>query len=91
MIRALVTGGASPLGEAICRHLAAAGHHVTVHAYRNGGRAAALAAELGGAAMTCDIADVSATAAALAPCWRPGRCRYWCTTPASTTTCRWPA
>ncbi len=66
MIRALVTGGASPLGEAICRHLAAAGHHVTVHAHRNGGRAAALAAELGGAAMTCDIADVSATAAALA-------------------------
>ncbi len=46
MRRALVTGGASPLGEAICRRLAADGLHVIVHAHANRARAAALAAEL---------------------------------------------
>ena len=65
MRRALVTGGASPLGEAICRRLAADGMHVIVHANSNRARAEALAAELGGEAIGCDITDVSATAAAL--------------------------
>ena len=65
-MRALVTGGASPLGEAICRQLAADGHHVTVHAHTNAARALALATELDGTAVTCDIADVAATQAALA-------------------------
>ena len=67
MRRALVTGGASPLGAAICRRLAADGLHVTVHAHANLPRAEALAAELGGAAFACDITDVPATEAALAP------------------------
>ena len=67
MKRALVTGGASPLGEAICRRLAADGLHVVVHAHANRARADALAAELGGEAIGCDITDVAATAAALAP------------------------
>ena len=67
MKRALVTGGASPLGEAICRQLAADGLHVIVHAHASRARAEALAAELGGTAIGCDITDVPATAAALVP------------------------
>lgn len=35
MKRALVTGGSGAIGTAICRELAAAGHHVLVHAHRN--------------------------------------------------------
>jgi 3-oxoacyl-[acyl-carrier protein] reductase len=65
--RALVTGGASPLGEAICRRLAADGLHVVVHAHSNAARAAALADEIHGEAITCDMTDVTATAAALVP------------------------
>ena len=72
MKRALVTGGASPLGEAICRQLAADGLHVVVHAHANAGRAVALAAELGGEAIACDITDIAATAAALAPVLEQG-------------------
>ncbi len=67
MRRALVTGGASPLGEAICRRLAADGCRVVVHAHASADRAGLLAAELGGDAVTCDITDVNATAEALAP------------------------
>ena len=67
MKRALVTGGASPLGEAMCRRLAADGHHVIVHAHANPARAEALAASIDGTAITCDITDVAATAAALIP------------------------
>ncbi len=65
MIRALVTGGASPLGEAICRRLAADGFFVHVHAHASVARAEALAAEIGGAAFGCDLADFDATAAAM--------------------------
>ena len=67
MRRALVTGGASPLGEAICRQLAADGMHVIVHANTNRARADAIAAEVRGEAIGCDITDVTATAAALTP------------------------
>jgi 3-oxoacyl-[acyl-carrier protein] reductase len=67
MRRALVTGGASPLGEAICRRLAADGLHVVVHANIAHARAAAIAAEIGGEAITCDITNVAATEAAITP------------------------
>ena len=46
MRRALVTGGASPLGAAICRRLAADGVHVFIHAHAGLARAEELAAEL---------------------------------------------
>lgn len=63
--RALVTGGASPIGAAICRQLAAEGHEVLVHAHGNLARAEALAAEIGGRAFACDLTDIPATAAAM--------------------------
>ena len=67
--RALVTGGASPLGAAICRRLAADGHEVVVHAHAALARAEALATEIGAAggrasALGCDLTDIPATAAA---------------------------
>ena len=40
MKRALVTGGSGGIGAAICRRLAASGHHVIVHANRSGEKAA---------------------------------------------------
>ena len=67
MRRALVTGGASPIGAAICRALAAQGAHVTIHANANLAGARALADELGWAAIGFDITDHAATAAALEP------------------------
>lgn len=72
MIRALVTGGASPLGEAICRRLAADGMAVIVHANAGAARAEALAAAIraeGGHAesLVCDVTDTAATEAALRP------------------------
>ena len=67
MKRALVTGGASPIGEAICRRLAADGLHVIVHGYSNPAAAHALAEAIGGESLICDITGVDATAAALAP------------------------
>lgn len=72
MRRALVTGGASPLGAAICRRLAADGLHVLVHAHASLARAEALAASLraeGGSAeaLAFDLADFRTSAAALDP------------------------
>src|SRR5689334_8708531 len=68
--RALVTGGASPIGAAICRRLAADGLHVIIHAHVSAAAAQALVAELraesGTAeALTCDLTDFAATEAAL--------------------------
>jgi len=64
--RALVTGGSSPIGAAICRRLAAEGHEVLVHAHGSLARAQALAAELPQAsAFACDLTDIPATAAAM--------------------------
>lgn len=65
MRRALVTGGSGAIGGAICRRLAAAGHHVLVHAHRGGARAEEVAAEIvaaGGSAATIifDVADADA-------------------------------
>jgi 3-oxoacyl-[acyl-carrier protein] reductase len=71
MRRALVTGGASPLGAAICRRLAADGMHVLVHGHAGLSRAEALASAIvadGGSAeaISCDLRDVPATASAMA-------------------------
>ena len=72
MRRALVTGGASPIGAAICRRLAEDGLHVLVHATPAGlARADALAsaiAETGGSAeaLGFDLTDFGATSAMLA-------------------------
>ena len=68
--RALVTGGSSPIGAAICRRLAADGHAVLIHAHAGLERAEALAREIaaaGGtaAAFACDLTDIPASAAAL--------------------------
>ncbi len=66
MKRALVTGGASPLGAAISRQLAQAGLHVLVHAHHGLDRATALAASLraeglSAEALGFDLTDVAAS------------------------------
>jgi 3-oxoacyl-[acyl-carrier protein] reductase len=71
MRRALVTGGSGGIGAAICRRLAAAGHHVVVHAGRSREKADPVVAEIlaaGGSAeaVVFDVTDRAATAAALA-------------------------
>jgi 3-oxoacyl-[acyl-carrier protein] reductase len=70
VIRALVTGGSGAIGAAICRRLAAAGRHVTVHANRNLAQARQVAQnirEAGGTAdaVAFDITDQRQTAGAL--------------------------
>ncbi len=70
MKRALVTGGSGGIGAAICKRLAADGHHVLVHANRSLDRAAAVVAGIraaGGSAeaVAFDVTDRAATAAAL--------------------------
>lgn len=69
-VRALVTGGSGALGGAICRRLAATGHHVFVHANRNHGAADRLAEAInaeGGsaAAVVFDVTDSAACSTAL--------------------------
>jgi NAD(P)-dependent dehydrogenase (short-subunit alcohol dehydrogenase family) len=63
--RALVTGGTSGIGTAICRRLAADGWQVAV-AGRSAERAAAIAAEIGGVAVVGDVADPAHDPVALA-------------------------
>lgn len=63
-MRALVTGGASPIGAAICRALARDGYRVTVHAHAAADRAAALAREIGGGTVVFDLTDHDAVRAA---------------------------
>ncbi|WP_198377114.1 3-oxoacyl-ACP reductase FabG [Neoroseomonas rubea] len=61
MKRALVTGGASPIGAAISRALAREGCAVIVHAHSSAPAAEALANEIGGTHTVFDIADHDAT------------------------------
>ena len=65
---AFVTGGASGLGAAVCRALAASGHRVAV-VDLNAERARAVQAALPGSghlALTCDVTDKAAVTAAIA-------------------------
>jgi len=71
MKRALVTGGSGVIGAAICRRLAASGHHVYVHAHRRLDHAKDVAAAIvaaGGSAdaVAFDVADRERTAHELA-------------------------
>jgi 3-oxoacyl-[acyl-carrier protein] reductase len=68
---ALVTGGSGAIGAAVCRRLAAAGHHVYVHYHGSGVAAEAIATGLTAAgaraqAVGFDITDANAAHAALA-------------------------
>ena len=70
MKRALVTGGSGGIGAAICRRLAADGHHVIVHANRSIDKAEAVVAAIvaaGGSAeaVAFDVTERAATSAAL--------------------------
>lgn len=70
MKRALVTGGSGGIGAAICKRLAADGHHVIVHANRGLAKAEAIVGDIlaaGGSAeaVAFDITDRVATATTL--------------------------
>jgi 3-oxoacyl-[acyl-carrier protein] reductase len=70
MIRALVTGGSGTIGAAIAQALAAAGHHVSVHAHGNVGRAGEVVAQIvgqGGSAeaVQFNVADPADTGRAI--------------------------
>jgi 2-hydroxycyclohexanecarboxyl-CoA dehydrogenase len=62
--RALVTGGASGIGAAIARRLAAGGVQVVI-ADLQGARAVALASEIGGNGLALDVTDFPAVGAAV--------------------------
>ncbi len=64
-IAAIVTGGASGLGEATARHLASFGVKVGI-CDLNAARGEAVAAEIGGAYAACDVTEDASVAAALA-------------------------
>lgn len=64
-VAAIVTGGGSGLGAATGRALAAAGARVALLDL-NEGAAAEVAAEIGGLALACDVADAASAEAAVA-------------------------
>src|SRR3954470_12779032 len=67
--KAVVTGASSGIGAATARHLAAAGFHVFAAARRED-RVAALAEEVGGTPVRCDVTseeDVAALAERVGP------------------------
>jgi 2-keto-3-deoxy-L-fuconate dehydrogenase len=63
--KALITGGASGIGEAASRAFTRAGAHVTI-LDRNGAAGAKLASELSGDSIECDITDADQVAASFA-------------------------
>jgi 3-oxoacyl-[acyl-carrier protein] reductase len=70
MKRCIVTGGSGGIGQAVCRRLAAAGHHVIVQAHANPAAAQRLALEIGAAggsaeAVCFDVTDAAQSRAAL--------------------------
>jgi 3-oxoacyl-[acyl-carrier protein] reductase len=72
MKRALVTGGSGAIGSAVCRSLAADGHHVFIHANTRRKEAQAVADAItahGGSAqvLVFDVTDANAVASALRP------------------------
>ncbi|MFT8439246.1 3-oxoacyl-ACP reductase FabG [Acetobacter fabarum] len=77
MRRALVTGGSSPIGAAICHKLAENGLHVLVHAHASRSRAQEVVERIraeGGSAelWCCDLTDANATRQALTPVLEAG-------------------
>ena len=63
---ALVTGGAGGIGSAIARELAALGYLPAITYLTSEDAAKALAAELGGVALRCDVTDAGSVKAAFA-------------------------
>ncbi len=63
---ALVTGAGRGIGAAVARRLAAEGAKVVVHYRKSREAAEALASEIGGLALACDLTDALATEAMVA-------------------------
>ena len=58
--KALVTGGAGGIGQAVCRQLAADGYFVYVNYFNSKDKAESLAREIQGMAIRFDVSDISA-------------------------------